>query len=180
LVGGIDLAENTEAEGSTEHDKLINYLLRHKFVYTTTSSHGYSERVEITVAEGIEEVARKANTTVKNALKRLGINVNTTKGYTYIANASKDIEAIFKGTLGSNNWGKILAGTEGSIRNVSQRFDDDNLKPVQKSVGLPTEMLLDFACGIGLIDEPNPHEVKYFNTPPNVYAQPYTPEPVPF
>jgi len=172
LVKVIDLTENTEEEGGTEHDKLINILLRHTVSYIENEGEN-SFRAESTIGELIYKVAEDKNAGAKEVLKRKAINVNIKSGLTYIANHSVDLQSIFKGTLGANNWSKILAGFDGAVKNVSQRFEGGELKPVQKCIGLPTEMLIDFARDIHLIED----DFDYSPTPSpvqsNTYAKPY-------
>lgn len=169
LVKTIDLSENTEEEGGTEHDKLINILLRHTVSYVDeTSSNSF--RTEATIGELIYKVVDGANESAKAVLRRKGVAVDVKKGITKIANQSPDLQQIFKGTLGANNWGKILAGAEGAVKNAPQRFDKDNLKPVQKCTGLPTEMLIEFARNINLIGDDDEPQAP----PANPYALPYS------
>lgn len=172
LVKTIDLSENTEEEGGTEHDKLINILLRHTVSYVDeTSSNSF--RTEASIGELIYKVVSGGNESAKAVLRRKGVAVDVKKGITKIANQSPDLQQIFKGTLGANNWGRILSGVEGSVKNAPQRFDKDNLKPVQKCTGLPTEMLIEFARNINLIGDDDDEPAKPAT---HIYAKPYTEE----
>lgn len=176
LVSQIDFSENEETEGVNEWENLLELLAG-----TREKIQNQSTLEEITIGEMVARVA-ESNYSKEAAkfLNRRGIRVEG--GRVLIANNHTFLKTVWRDTLGNANWHKILNNVPDSKQISQKSFGNKEGKgnTTQRSVSIPIETLLRFSREAGLIDEPNPHEVKYFNTPPNTYAQPYTPEPAPF
>lgn len=156
MVDSIDLDDSLEDTQGYEYDTLLNYLVRYQLRFIDDEDG--KNRI-LTVGEMIFEASgriephRKTGNerAYKKILARNGIKVE--EDFTYIANASNELEAMFKGTLGGKNWNKILLNVPNAVKGETKHFNGEGLPPSQRTVAIPTEVLIKFTRNAGLLDE---------------------------
>lgn len=155
MVDSIDLTESIEDTIGNEYDSLLNYLVRYQLRFF--DSEGVNKMLSvgemIYAASGKQDAIKvpENKKVLKKVLARNGIKVEY--DYTYIANASNELAAMFKGTLGANNWSKLLLNVPDAVKGEVKHFNIQGLPATQRTVGIPTDTLITFTRNAGLLDD---------------------------